>query len=804
MTYKMLKCLFSAMFFVVSLAGCNSGMNERLSAQKQPVDYADPLLGTSESRWMLNPGATLPFGMVQLSPDNQAHGSKAGYEYTIGSVYGFSHVHSWTMSGLSVMPAKGILQPGIYPNADAPISTGRRTSGHRSRIDKTTEQATPGYYRTDLVDFDITTEVTCTTRCGFFRMTFPETDEGHVYFNLLFPQEYDSKIVDAKITRISDTQIEGYSQQLSPLRIWSPHATEFNAYTVHFVIRFNKPFKLFGGWAEEDIPEDVSKIRVKKGVTEIKGKGDVGAYVDFDTYEGEEVLMQTAISLVSIDQARLNLQTELIKPFGWDFDAVKENARTVWNELLSKIQVSGGTETEKKKFYSNLYRSYAARTIWSDVNGMYRDPCEKIRILEDPDSPMFGCDAFWNTFWNLNQLWTLVNPDIASKWVKSQLQMYKDGGWLSRGPAGIEYSSIMVASHAIPLIVSAYQKGIRDYDADTAWEAILHQQTVPGQKYACGGAVGNMELQPYLKYGYVPIEYRFVSNTLEYAYDDWCVSQMAATLNKTDEYNNFIKRAHNYQNMFDHETKFMRPRYADGTFREKFDPLSSPRNEFVEGNSWQYTFFVPHDVKGIINLIGKEEFNNRLIDGFEKSVKEDFNATGDRMSAYYINHGNQPNMQAAWLFNYSGKPWLTQKWVREIMFRYYGATPLHGWLGDEDEGQMGGWFVMSAMGLFQMNGGASVRPFYEISSPLFERVTVNLDPDYYPGKKFVIEAKGVSDKNKYIQSAELNGNRLSKPWFYHDQLVKGGKLSLTMGDKPNKKWGSQPEDAPPSMSDTGN
>lgn len=769
-----MKNLFLILFFAFSTAlNC-------YSQQKQPVDYADPLMGTSESRWMLTPGPTLPFGMVQLSPDNQAQNWKAGYEYTIGSIFGFSHIHAWTMAGLSIMPTEGILNPDIYPHADAPISTGH-TAGHRSRIDKSTEKASPGYYAADLVDFDIKTELTSTTRCGFFRFTFPETNEGHVLFNLLFPQEYKTVLLDAKITRVSDKEIEGYSQQTSG---------GFNDYIVHFVIRFNKSFKTFGGWEEKNI---------LKNISEISGKGDVGAYVDFVTKQEEQVLMQTAISLVSIEQARLNLQKELIEPFGWNFDAVSENAREVWNNLLSKIEVEGGTETDKKKFYTNLYRSYVARAIWSDVNGKYRDPCEKIRQLEDPKSPLYGCDAFWNTFWNLNQLWALVNPDIASKWVKSLLQMYEDGGWLAKGPAGIEYSSIMVASHAIPLIVSAYQKGIRDFDVEKAWEAIHHQQTVPGHDYECGGAVGNMQLEPYMKLGYVPTESVYVSNTLEYAYDDWCVSQFAKALNKSEEYEIFLKRAYYYQNMFDSKTKFMRPRHENGRWREKFDPLSSPRNEFVEGNSWQYTFFVPHDVNGLINLIGKDEFNQRLNEGFENSVKANFNATGDRFGAYYINHGNQPNMQAAYLFNYSGKPWLTQKWTREIMDRYYGSTPLHGWLGDEDEGQMGAWFIMSAMGLFQTNGGASLEPFYEIGSPIFEKITIHLDPDYYQGKTFVIEAKNVSHVNKYIQSATLNGEKLSKPWFYHDDLVKGGNLKLIMSDMPNKSWGSNPGDAPPSM-----
>jgi predicted alpha-1,2-mannosidase len=746
--------------------------------QKQPVDYADPLMGTSESRWMLNPGTTLPFGMVQLSPDNQSNGWKTGYEYTISSIAGFSHIHSWTMGGLSVMPTVGVINPAISP-PDDPTTTGA-TSGHRSRIDKSTEQASAGYYAVELLNYKIKTELTSTTRCGFFRLTFPETKEGNVLFNLLFPAEYPFKVLDAKITRISDTEIEGYSKQTS---------AGFNDYTVYFIARFNKPFKAFGGWEEKNM---------KMNVPEIKGTGDVGAYVNFETKEGEKILLQTAISLVSIENARLNLQTEL-KPFGWDFDGVRKNARAVWSNLLSRIEVQGGTEINKKKFYTNLYRSYCARTTWSDVNGEYRDPCETIRKLDDPKSPMFGSDAFWNTFWNLNQLWTLVNPGIANQWVKSEIEMYKDAGWLSRGAAGIEYSGIMVASHAIPLMVSAYQKGIRNFDVKLAYEAILHQQTVQGINHPCGGVAGNEQLNAYIKSGYMPADSGATSNTLEYAYDDWCVAQFAKALGKTGDYETFIKRAKNYQNIFDPETKFMRPKHVDGKWEKNFNPMSTPG--YVEGNAWQYTFFVPQDVKGLITLMGKEEFNRRLNEGFEKSKASDFNATGDRMEDYYINHGNQPNMQASYLFNYSGKPWLTQKWVREIQDRYYGSDPYNAWLGDEDEGQMGAWFVMSAMGLFETDGGASVKPFYEISSPIFKNITIHLDPAYYQCKTFNIEAQNFSDKNRYIQSASLNGKKLDRPWFYHDELVKGGRLTLIMGNKPNEKWGSQTGDAPPSMPD---
>lgn len=774
-TPKLFFALFTSHFVFFSLS----------AQQKQPVDYADPMVGTSESRWMLNPGASLPFGMVQLSPDNQGSDWKAGYEYTLSSISGFSHIHAWTMAGLSVMPTVGMLNPKIYP-PDAPSTTGQ-TAGHRSRINKNTEQASPGYYAADLINYGIRAEITSTTRGGFFKLTFPESQEGHVMFNLLFPAEYPFDVLDAKITRVSDREIEGYSKQQSG-NFMRPGG--FNDYTVHFVARFNKPFKAFGGWKGKDI---------SKNITQLEGNGDIGAYVDFETKQGEVVLLQTAISYVSIEQARLNLHEEM-NAFNWDFEAARKNARNIWNNLLGKINVEGGTEVNKKKFYTNLYHSYCARSILSDVNGKYVDVCENVRQLEDPHSPVYGCDAFWNTFWNLNQLWTLVNPDIANKWVKSLLEMYKYGGWLPRGPAGFEYSGIMEASHEISLIVSAYQKGIRNFNVDTAYAAMLHQQTVNGIKHECSGLAGNKDLQTYIDLGYIPQPGR-VSNTLEFAYDDWCVAQMAKSLGKTNDYNQFIKRAGNYQNMFDPETRYMRPKYKDGRWLEKFDPIHT--GGYTEGNAWQYTFFVPHDVNKLVSLIGADTFTSRLVYGFEKSAPLNFNAIGDKMELVYINHGNQPNMQAAYLFNYAGKPWLTQHWAREIMNKFYGSDPYNGWPGDEDEGQMGSWFVMSAMGLFQTNGGASVKPFYEIGSPLFEKVTIHLDAAYYPGKTFVIEAKNVSDVNRYIQSATLDGKPLTKPWFYHSDLVDGGKLVLQMGAIPNKSWGSKPGDAPPSMSTVG-
>ena len=746
---------------------------------KQPVDYADPLLGTSESRWMLNPGATMPFGMVQLAPDNQEAVWKSGYEYSINNIGGFSHIHSWTMAGLSVMPTVGVLN---IKRGSADNPTTGWTTGYRSRIYKETEKASPGYYAVKLMNGDITTELTSTMRAGFFRFSYPTDLDAHILFNLDVPFENTAEILDAKFTKISDTEIEGYSHQK-----WG-----WQEYTVHFVARFDKPMKGFGCWQGDKISKDV---------TELSGKGKMGAYADFKTTAGEVIQLQTAISLVSIEQARLNLKTEM-DPFKWSFDAVHNNARTVWNNLLSKIKVEGSTEENRKKFYSNLYRSYVARTTWSDVNGKWIDPNE-VERQSSPDSPILGSDAFWNTFWNLNQLWTLVNPDVASKWTRSFLEIYKYGGWLPKGPAGIEYSGIMEAEHEIALITSSYQKGIRDFDTNLAFEAMMHQQTTPGVVTPEGGFAGNKYYKSYLELGYVPTEDGQVSNTLEYAYDDWCVGQFAKAIGKTKEADMFMKRADNFKNVWDPSVKYIRMKHRDGTWEKNWSPLCCTAFDgpgYLEGNAWQYSFFKPHDVQGIINLMGKDEFNNRLDSGFVKSSKFNFNADGDMYDLVPVNHGNQPNMQAAWLFNYSGKPWLTQKWTRAIMDQYYGSTPYYGWLGDEDEGQMGSWFVMAAMGLFETDGGASIKPFYEIGSPLFPKVTIILDNHYYKGKTFTIEAQNTSKVNKYIQSATFNGKPLTRPWVYHQDVVNGGKLVLIMGPKPNMNWGSKPGDAPPSMS----
>ena len=756
--------------------------------QKKPVDYVNTMIGSHNSRWIQFPGPSRPFGMVKLSPDNQEQGWKAGYEYDVNSIAGFSHIHSWTMAGLLTMPTNGELkmEPGTEKHPER---------GYRSHFSHDNEVGEAGYYSVMLDDYNIKAELTTTTRTGFHRYTFPKNDSSRILVDLLTPSEYGYEISYAHIKKVSNSEIEGMSYQQSLRR------ANYNEYVLHFVMRFSKPFESMNGWVQEEIMSNTDFI--SSGFEH----RDIGTFLNFKTEEGEEIMVQVGISLVSVEQARLNLETEL-NSYNWDFDQVVADSKKEWNDLLSTLEVETKDEELKTKFYTNMYRAYVGRTTWSDVNGKYMDMYEKPQQMADPNQPLYGSDGFWISMWNLNPLWSLATPKIANNWAVSMLEIYDKGGWLPKGPTGIEYSGIMVASHQISLLTNAYHKGIRNYDVDKMYEAITKIQTEPGRPHEGGGYVGNRNLKDYKELGYVPDDAGPVSNTLAYAYDDWTVGQMAKALGKEKDYKTYTKRAFNYKNVFDDSVKYMRRKNRDGSWAH-FSPFGDVAwlgAGFVEGNAWQYTYFVPHDVNGLVSLMGKDEFNNRLEKGFETSAEHNFNSEHlgsnslDGMGVLPVNHGNQPNMQAAYLFNYGQKPWLTQKWANEIMDKYYGSSPKDGWLGDEDQGQMGAWFVMSSMGLFEMDGGASVKPIYEIGTPKFDKVTINLDPTYYKGGKFTIEAKNVSDKNIYIQSATLNGKALNKPWIYHDELVNGGSLVFKMGSKPNQKWGSAPEAVPPSLS----
>ena len=738
------------------------------AAEKQPVDYVDMFIGTSNSRWMLGPYAQAPFGMVQLGPDNQGNVWMGGYEYSINNVSGFSHLHAWTMGGLMMMPTTADLALG-NPSTDSPYLGAN--AGYHSRIMKESETASPGYYSVFLYDHKVRAEMTATVHCGVHRYTFPEMKESRILMDLLFPTEWDYgfSVKDACITKVSDTEIEGYADcQSGPWSWW-------NSYRLNFVIRFSRPFRQLNGWQGGEIREDIDRIH---------GSGDMGAYAIYTTGEGDQVTVCTGLSLVSIGQARLNMETELA-PLGYDFDKVAAYTREEWNGLLGRIKVEGGSETDKVKFYTNLYRSFAGKQTWSDVNGKYMDAMENVQTVEK--GKMYGGDAFWNTYWNLNGLWSIMAPEIMDDWVSTQLEMFRHTGWTCKGPAGLEYSGIMEGSHETALMVAAYQKGIRK-DGEAIYEAIHKNVTEPGIDHPGGGYAGNPQLDKYIEYGYMPREYGVVSKTLDYAYDDWCVAQMAYAVGDKKEGKRLEARSMNYRNAFHPELKYVVRKDAAGVWDPEFDVFSNAG--FIEGNSWQYSWYVPHDIRGLVELIGKDEFNRRLEEGFKKSEKYRFAAhvfdrTMGQSAEFYINHGNEVNMCTPYLFNYSGKPWLAQKWSRAILDRYYGDTPYHGWEGDEDEGQMGAWYVMSAMGFFEMDGGCSSEPMLEIGSPIFGRITVELNRDYYSGSTFTVETRNNSPENIYIQKAFLNGKQLKEPRIPFSAIKEGGKLVLEMGPEPS-------------------
>jgi len=741
-------------------------INRKPCPKVTPADYVDTKIGTAHSRWMIAPGPWMPMSMVKLSPDNQRNCWQGGYEPALESVGCFSHIHEWTMAGLGIMPTNGELQ--IKPGTEFDPE-----SGYRSRIDQLTEEAPIGYYKVRLTDTGIDALLSATTRGSFHRYTFPSDKPGRIMIDFHIPAEYDYILPSVDARLVSDNRIEGSIHQLTPRpHVWADDCDQ--DYTLHFVMEFDHPAVRSGCWNEDSVSEsaEIHAANLK----------NAGMFVEFDTEKNPVVQARMGISLVSVENASENLEKEITEPCGWDIDKVIKAQKDTWNDIFSRALITTDDRMEKVRFYTNMYRALC-RNTWSDVNGDWVSPDEKVRHFDDSDQCALGCDAFWNTFWNLNQFWNLFTPEWSSRWVKSQLALYDACGWLAKGPAGMEYIPVMVGEHEIAQMVSAYQMGIRDYDAAKMLEAVVKMQTTPGKEVA-GGFAGNRDLIPYLKYHFVPDDLGTFSNSLEYSYDDWCVSQLAKSLGEEKVYSRFAERGEWWRNSICPEDGYAHLRTSDGTFVPDFNPVSGGGG-YTEGNGWQLTFFVPQNVEGLAELIGRDEFVKRLDWGFEASEPFRFNAPNENFGDYPVVQGNQQSMHFAFLFNYTGAPWLTQKWSRSILERYYGYGLGNAYLGDEDQGQMSAWFVMAAIGLFQTDGGCSAEPFYEIASPLYEKVVIDLGGRYGRGDKFIIEAHGASAVNKYVQSATLNGEKLSSFRFPASELLKGGSLILEMGPEKN-------------------
>ena len=755
----MKKRLFLFFLFCAIIWSKNSA-----ASPKQPVDYVNLFTGTSNSRWMLGPYACVPYGMVQLGPDNQDAGWMGGYEYSISNVTGFSHLHAWNMAGLMIMPAVQDFTKSPGP-ATAPYRGAG--AGYHSRIEKSTEKASPGYYSCFLFDADCLAEMTASTHCGFHKYTFSRNEDARLFLSLLFPTEGRAKVTNGTIQKVNNKLIEG-SVDMNEGR-----------YTLYFSIQFSKPIKSFNGWVAD---------KIKKDIHTISGSGDVGAFVNFKAKENQSMMIKVGLSLVDIVGARNNLKEELGN-FGWNFEKAHLSARNQWNNLLSKIEVEG-SEADKSKFYTNLYRSFSKQT-WSDTDGRYRDPKNKIQQVTKPGI-MYGGDAFWNSFWNYNFLLSTIAPELMNNWVITQLELFDKTGWTSNGPSGLMLTGVMEVTHEIALMVAAYQKGIRNYDLNKLYQAVMHNSKVQGQRIGESGMAGMEKLNYFKNLGYVPYEVERSSRTLDYAYTEYCSAQLAKAFGKTDDYLYCMELSENWKNQFHPGLKWQVPKDSLGNWEKNYNPFRG--KNWIEGNGWQYTWYVPHDVPGLVNMMGKDLFNKRLEEGFEKASKYDFNAYifdrhQDSIYEFYVNHGNEENMQASFLFNYSGKPWLTQYYTRQIMNSFYGMTPYHGWEGDEDEGQMSAWFVNAAMGFFEMTGGVEADSKVELTAPMFEKVTINLNSKFYKGKKFIIITKNNAKENVYIQSVTLNGKKIEKPWIYFSDIVKGGKLIVKLGNKPNYHWG---------------
>lgn len=549
------------------------------------ADYIDTRMGTAHSRWMIAPGPWMPFSMVKLSPDNQDSGWQSGYDPSFESIGTFSHIHEWTMAGLGIMPANGPLKTEIGSQS----SLVKGANSYRSAIDKTSEETKVGYYKVDLTDYQIKAELTATYRCGFQRYTYPQDKDARIMIDLKIPSEYDYQIVEGSIKQTGARRIEGFSKQLSK-NVWSADADQ--NYTIYFVIEFNKDIKKFGGWHDHTLWEtDTMTASYPQRF---------GCYAEFDTTDHPEVMVRSGISYVDMAGASNNLSNEITEPFGWNFEAVRKHQSDSWNNILNRVRIYSNDYREKVRFYTNLYRAFC-RNTFSDADCRWVDAAGNIQKLDDPDAVALGCDAFWNTFWNLNQVWNLIAPEWSSRWVKSQLAMYDANGWLAKGPSGMKYIPVMVAEHEIPLLVSTYQMGIRNYDAEKMFRAIVKMQTTPAQRVANGFA-GNRDLETYLQHQYVPADKGRFSNTLEYSYDDWTVSQLAKALGKEEYYRTFSNRGNWWKNAINPATGYAQMRYSNGEWEKNFDPFKSGANHhYVEGNAWQLTFLYlrtfPHSPK---------------------------------------------------------------------------------------------------------------------------------------------------------------------------------------------------------------
>lgn len=785
------RVFFSILFISFFQKSFEQSINNKIE-KIHKSSYVEPMVDAANSRFFYFNSATRPFGMVNLSPDMNLNGTwNTGYRYNEDTIKCFSHIHCWEMSGIPVLPTTGIFKGQLGPNK------------YGSSYSHTDEVAKAGYHKVVLKDYSITAELTSTNRVGFHRYTYPTSNESYILFDFTTVLG-SSETQSSKVNKINNNRIEGEVTMAATIRRPKP-------ITIYFVAEFDKPFLEFGGWKNGTVIPSLHSLEGEK----------TGVFVKFATQNGEQRLMKVAISYVSIAEAQNNLKSELP---AWNFDEIVKQSAQNWDAMLGRIDIEGGTLVQQRRFYTDLFHALQGRRIVSDVSGSYIDntgptPLKKHVPLDASGKPkfnMYNSDSFWGAQWSLNTLWHLVYPEITEAFINSMLQMYDDGGLIPRGPSGGNYTYVMTGAATTPFITSAYLKGIKGFDINKAYEGMRKDHFPGGMMSKAGYEHTTFKgggIEEYMELGYVPfpltpIKYGYhqdgAAQTLEYSYQDYALAQMAKVLNKKQDYELFSARANNYKNLFNKDIGWMWTKNKKGEWNQPIDILEYEKG-WVEGNAAQYTWFVPHDVPGLIQLMGGSDvFANKLNETFTKARAHSFvsgkseNPVDQKLiRRVYLNYGNQPCMQTPFLFNYAGKPWLTQYWTRQIIDSVYsGISPQKGYSGDEDQGLMGSLAVLLKMGLFSTDGGTSAKPFYELTSPLFDKITIQLNPKYYVGKKITIQTKNNGPNNVYIQSTHFNGKSLNMPWLMHDDLIKGGLLEINMGAMPNIKWGIETINAP--------
>ncbi len=762
-TTRLKSPLFITILFLLFIFACG-GPVLRNRKHKTLITFVDPFIGTDYHGHTF-PGATLPFGMVQLSPDTRTLGwdACAGYHYSDSSILGFSHTH---LSGTGIGDYGDIL---FMPfTGDVPLIAGEEDqidSGYRSRFNRKTEAARPGYYHVELTDYGIDVELTATRHAGLHRYTFPEAEHAGILIDLTHTiHGHQNPLHEIRVLN---------NQEIQGLKVTSGWAK--NHY-VYFTAKFSKPFEaeLF---LDDQLQSDMNTVSGKNAKVRL----------NFQTEEGEQIIAKVGISAVSYEGSAKNLNTEVT---GWDFDNIFMLATKEWEEQLSKILIETDDIIEKRTFYTALYHSSIFPGLYSDVDGTYRGMDQK---NHHSDSPNYTVFSLWDTHRALHPLFTILKPDYNQELIRALLRKYDEGGILPMWGLASNYTGTMIGSHSVSVIVDAYMKGQRNFDTEKALEAIVHSVTYDTLKeisYPSEEAWGN--LMPRAKlyediYGFIPcdLENASVSKALEFAYNYWAIATMASDMGRDDIAEEYFEKSDRYKIYFDEEAGFMRGKNLDGSWLEPFHPRYSAHwaTPYVEGNAWQWTWYVPHDVEGLIALMGgREAFSLKLDSLFTTSSEvlgEEKSADITGLIGQYA-HGNEPSHHIAYLFNSADQPWRTQEVVSEILDQFYTDMP-DGLCGNEDCGQMSAWYILSSIGFYPICPG-DVR--YSIGRPSFDKVQIEMDN----GAVFTVIAENRSETNPYVREVLLNGEKLMKPYLLHADIESGSTLTFRMGPEKVVFW----------------